>query len=316
MRLLLTGAAGFAGAHLLPALRRRFPGAHLAAAGREAVPAADRSLPFDLAAPGDAAALVRAVRPDAVLHLAAQSDVAASFRDPRGSWAANLDGTLALAEAVRAEAPGALFLFAGSSEAYGLSFQRPAPLDEEAPFRPANPYAASKAAADLALGEMALRGLRAVRLRLFSHTGPGQTPRFVVPAFARQVARIEAGLEPPVMRTGALDRWRDFSDVADVCEAYAAAVERRDALEPGVAINICAGAPRRVGDILDALTAMAGIRPAVEPAADLLRPTDVVRVGGDRSRAQALLGWAPRIPWEETLRRVLEDWRARVRAGE
>ncbi len=316
MRLLLTGAGGFAGLHLVPALRRRFPGAHLAAAGREAAAGADESLPLDLAAPGDLPALIRHARPDAVLHLAAQSDVAAAFRDPAGTWAVNLHGTLALAEATRAEAPGALFVFAGSSEAYGLSFAAAAPLDEDAPFRPANPYAASKAAADLALGEMALRGLRAVRLRLFSHTGAGQTARFVVPAFARQVARIEAGLAEPVLRTGALDRWRDFSDVADMCEAYCAVLERRDALEPGVALNICAGEPRRMGDVLHALCAMAGISPRVEPAAELLRPTDVVRVHGDGARARALLGWEPRTPWADTLARVLDDWRARVRLGE
>ncbi len=316
MRLLLTGAAGFAGAHLLPALRARFPGVHLACAGREAVAAADESLPLDLAAPGDVAALLRAARPDAVLHLAAQSDVAASFRDAAGTWAVNLAGTLALAEGLRAAAPEALFVFAGSAESYGLSFQAGAALGEDAPFRPANPYAASKAAADLALGEMALRGLRAVRLRLFSHTGPGQTPRFVVPAFARQVARIEAGLAEPVIRTGALDRWRDFADVADVCAAYCAVLERRDALEPGVALNICAGEGRRIGDVLAALMAMAGIAPQVEADPGLLRPTDVVRVQGDPARAAALLGWRAQVPWEDTLRRVLEDWRARVRRGE
>ena len=316
MRLLLTGAGGIAGAHLLPALRRRFPRAVLLCAGREAVAATDESLPLDLAAPGDLAPLLRHARPDAVLHLAAQSDVAESFRDPAGTWAANLGGTLALAEATRAAAPDASFVFAGSAESYGLSFQSGLPLAEDAPFRPANPYAASKAAADLALGEMALRGLRAVRLRLFTHTGPGQTARFAVPAFARQVARIEAGLAEPVLRTGALERWRDFCDVADVCGAYCAVLERRDALEPGVALNICAGTPRRVGDVLDGLVALAGISPRVEEDAGLLRPTDVVRVQGDGARALALLGWAPRTPWQDTLRRVLDDWRARVRAGE
>ena len=150
--------------------------------------------------------------------------MSASFADPMASWRANLFGTLALGEAVLREAPGCRFVLASSAEVYGLSFRAPMPLDEQAPMRPANPYAASKAACDLAIGEMALRGLDAVRLRAFNHTGPGQSEGFVVAAFARQIARVEQGLQAPELRVGALDRWRDFLDVRDVCAAYAAAL--------------------------------------------------------------------------------------------
>jgi GDP-4-dehydro-6-deoxy-D-mannose reductase len=195
-------------------------------------------------------------------------------------------------------------------------------LAEDAPFRPANPYAASKAAADLALGEMALRGLRVIRLRPFNQVGAGQAPAFVLAAFARQVARIAAGLQPPLLRTGALDRWRDFLDVRDVARGYALALVRAgelapgtaSALAPGTALNLASGTPRRVGDMLADLCALAGITPAIETDPDRLRPTDVVSTSGDAAAARAALGWAPAIPWEATLASILADWQDRLRA--
>ena len=221
---------------------------------------ADETVAFDLLQPDAMAPMLRAVRPDGLVHLAAQASVSASFADPMASWRANLLGTLALGEAVLREAPGCRLVLASSAEVYGLSFRAPAPLDERAPMRPANPYAASKAACDLAIGEMALRGLDAVRLRAFNHTGPGQSEDFVVAAFARQIARVEQGLQAPELRVGALDRWRDFLDVRDVCIAYAAALRGpagdAAASEPGLALNLASGAPRRIGDILDALLSL------------------------------------------------------------
>ena len=316
-RILVTGAGGFVGRTLLPRLRAGFPDAVLIGAGRDGqVRGTDAGLPFDLLQPEAFADMVAAARPDAVLHLAAQADVAASFRDPAGSWRANLVGTVAFGEAVLRAAPQAAFLFVSSGEIYGLGFQAGLPLAEEAAFSPANPYAASKAAADLAIGEMALRGLRAVRLRPFSHTGPGQAPHYVVAAFARQVALIEAGRQAPVIRTGALDRWRDLLDVQDVCAAYVRVLDLADRLPPGLAINLCSGRPHRVGDVLAELMALAGVEARVEEAASLLRPTDVEHVQGDPSRARAVLGWSPAIPWQDTLRSVLDDWRSRIAAGE
>ncbi|WP_458095436.1 GDP-mannose 4,6-dehydratase [Roseomonas sp. WA12] len=319
-RILLTGAGGFVGCHLLPALRAAFPDAVLVAATRSAgedrSAGADEALAFDL---DDAASIpdaVSAARPDAVVHLAARANVGASFRDPMGAWRTNLTGTVALAEAVLRVAPAASFLLASSGEVYGLAFRSGLPVAEDTAPTPANPYAASKAAADLAVGEIALRGLRAIRLRPFTHTGAGQTDGFVVAAFAHQIARIEAGRQPPVLRTGALDRWRDFLDVRDVCAAYVAALARAETLAPGIALNICSGTPRRIGDLLDSLLRLAGVEARVEQEAARLRPTDVTQVLGDGTRARTALGWAPEIPWEETLASVLADWRARVAAGE
>jgi GDP-4-dehydro-6-deoxy-D-mannose reductase len=316
-RLLITGAAGFVGRHLLALLRERFPAAILIAACRyedgslPVVDGADQVLPFDLLDAAACAAMVAETRPDGLIHLAAQASVATSFSDPLASWHANLMGTVALAEAVLRHVGHCRFVLASSAEIYGLSFRSSAPLDEEASLRPANPYAASKAACDLAVGEMALRGLDAVRLRAFNQTGAGQSASFVIASFARQLARIEIGQQAPVMQVGALDRWRDFLDVWDVCAAYRAALEAESV--SGRVYNIASGTPRRIGDILAALIARSEMTPDVEVEPLRLRPTDIERVAGNAARAAWELGWTPTVPWNETLDTVLRDWRGRVR---
>lgn len=314
-RILVTGADGFVGRHLLPHLREAFPQATLVAAVRHAQaltprPQADEVLPFDLLQPEQCSAMITAARPDGLVHLAAQASVAASFAAPLLTWQANLIGTVALAEAVLLLAPRCRFVLASSAEVYGLSFQAPAPLDETAAIAPANPYAAAKAACDLAIGEMALRGFNAIRLRAFNQIGPGQSESFVIPAFARQLALIEAGLQEPVVRVGALDRFRDFIDVTDVCAAYAAAL-RCDAA-PGTVYNIASGTARRLSDVLEALIGMTALHPAIMTDPRHLRPTDLQCVTGDGRRALSDLGWAPVVPWEQTLQQVLEFWRRQV----
>jgi len=181
-----------------------------------------------------------------------------------------------------------------------------------------NTYAATKAAADLALGALAAEaGLRVIRLRPFNHTGPGQSADFVVPAFARQIARIAAGRQSPVLRVGALDPRRDFLDVRDVCAAYAACLRLDQAgtpIAPGTVLNLAGQTPRRIGDILADLLARAGVAARIETQADLLRPSDIPLAVGNAARARALLAWAPAVPWEQTLDDVLSDWRERVAA--
>ncbi len=314
-RILVTGASGFVGGHVLPALRRAFPAARLiAGVHRRAVEGWDESLTLRFDDPAGLRAALAEARPDAVLHLAAQANVAASFKDPDATRAANTDAALNLAQAMLAEVPECRLVFASTGEVYGLSF-RDGPATEDTPFQPTNPYAEAKAAADAALGGMAGAGLRVLRMRPLNHVGPGQSPGYVMTDFARQVALFEAGRpEHPALRVGALDRWRDFLDVRDVCEGYSLALQRFDDLENGIALNLASGTPRRVGDILEGLLDLAGVRPPIEEAASALRPTDVERTEGDASRARALLGWAPRIAWGATLRAVLDDWRVRIRS--
>ena len=308
--ILVTGAAGFVGRHLLAALRRAFPDATL-------IPTALTPRPecrlLDVTDVASVHATVRAVRPDACIHLAGVTFLPSAQSDPDLAWRVNLLGTVALARAVLAEAPSCRFLFVSSAEVYGRSFQPGLPLDEAARLDPANTYAATKAAADLAVGALAADGLCAVRLRPFNHTGPGQSADFVLPAFARQVARIEAGLQEPRLGTGALDRMRDFLDVRDVCAAYVACLQA-ETMPAGTILNLASGSARRIGDVLRDLLALAGVDAAVEAAPALRRASDIPVAVGDASRARKVLGWQPRIAWETTLRDVLEDWRARVRA--
>ena len=301
-RILVTGATGLVGKHLLPVLAARFPDAAMLA------PA------FDVTDPDATAAAIEDATPDAVVHLAAVAAIPAAQNDPETAWQVNLLGTLRLARALRATSPEAVLLWVGSADAYGASFRAGTPLDESALLAPLNTYGATKAATDLALGAMAADGLRVVRARSFNHTGPGQSPSFVVPAFARQVARIAAGLQPPVLDVGALDPRRDFLDVRDVCAAYATILERGDRLPAGTVLNIASGVPRRISDVLQWLIDRAGVPVEVRTDAARLRTTDIPVALGDAGLARALLDWAPGIAWEQTLADVLDDWNARVAA--
>ena len=302
-RILVTGADGFVGRHLAPALARAFPDAVVVASG------------FDVTDPAAVQRGVAEAGPDALVHLAGIAAPAQARQDQALAWQVNLHGALAVAQAVLAEAPNCTLLHISSADAYGASFKAGRSLDETAPLAPQNAYGATKAAADLALGAMAADGLRLVRARPFNHTGPGQTEDFVVPAFARQVARIEAGLQPPVLNVGALDAARDFLDVRDVCDAYAAILSRCEALAPGAIVNIASGVPRRIGDVLQALLETAGVAAEVQTSAGLLRPSDIPVACGDAGLARSVLGWSPGIPWEQTLADVLADWRDRIRPG-
>ena len=312
-RILVTGAAGFVGGHLRDALRLAFPDAWLIAAiHRRPAMGWDESVTLDLTDAAGLAGQLAAIAPDAVLHLGAQANVAQSFRDVAATWEANLTATLNLGAALLQARPACRLLFASTGEIYGLSFQQGVALDENAPLAPGNPYAAAKAAADIALGEMALRGLAVVRMRPLNHVGPGQSEGYAVADFARQIALIEAGRQPPVVAVGALDRWRDFLDVRDVCAAYAQALALWDRLPNGIALNIASGVPRRIGDVLEGLLARSATAIRVETTTHALRPNDVIRSLGDAGRARAMLGWQPMTDWETTLDDVLADWRARV----
>jgi GDP-4-dehydro-6-deoxy-D-mannose reductase len=301
-RIIVTGSTGFVGRHLLPALRSHFVHAEV------------QATEFDVTDLESIESAIESARPDAVVHLAAVAAISLARQDPETAWRVNLFGTLNLARTLATKAPNCWLLYASSADAYGASFRRGVALQECAALAPLNVYSATKAAADLALGAMAADGLRVVRLRLFNHTGPGQADTFVVPAFARQIARIEAGLQSPFIVTGSLDPHRDFLDVRDVCAAYVTCLERVNQIPTGMVYNIASGKPRRIGDVLHALLQAANVESEVQTDSARVRHSDIPLAIGDAGLAHRTLGWKPRITWEQTLKDVLADWRSRVQS--
>jgi GDP-4-dehydro-6-deoxy-D-mannose reductase len=253
---------------------------------------------------------VGAVPLEAIVHLAGQSSAAQSFKDPEGTFRANVNGTWSLLEAARAHAPAARVLVVSTSEVYG-SIEPGTRAAETHAFVPVSPYALSKAAAEqLASAYAATHKLDVVRARPFGHTGPGQTPRFVVPAFAQQIAGIEAGGGEPVLRVGNLEVTRDVSDVRDIVEGYCALLERGRA---GAVYNLCRGEGVRLTDVVGTLVALSRVKLAVEVDPARLRPADTPWLVGDPTLALEEVGWKVERPLEATLRDVLEEWRATAR---
>jgi GDP-4-dehydro-6-deoxy-D-mannose reductase len=255
-------------------------------------------------------AAVARLRPEVCVHLAAVSAIGAAVADPRRAWAVNLHGAINVGEAILAGAPDCVMIFVSSAECYGASFKAGLAVAESAPLSPMNLYAATKAAAEMALAALAARGLRLLRVRPFNHTGPGQTGAFVVPAFAGQIARIEAGLQPPVIAVGALTPERDFLDVRDVCAAYVACIARFEALGDHGIVNIGSGVAVSIAGVLERLLAMSSRAITVREDPEKLRPVEIARAVADAGLARRCLGWAPVVPLAETLAAVLDAARS------
>ena len=313
-RILVTGATGFVGPRLLQALRQgAFSAAELLVWDYQ--PDQPSSLTnVNLCVSAEVVASVAAFKPTHVIHLAAQSHVPTSFAKPELTWNVNVMGSLHLFEALKQHCPSALTVFVSSSEVYGRSFASGVPADERTVLQPMNPYAASKAAADMMAGQYAELGMKILRLRPFNHIGPGQREEFVASAFAAQIARIEAGLQRPVIRVWNRDSRRDFLDVADVVQGYVAALEHGTTLAPGEVINLCRGETWQISTLLRQLLDLSCVAIAIEQDPKRMRPSDIPIAQGSAAKARQLLGWTPAIALEQTLKNVLDDWRDKVRS--
>ena len=249
-------------------------------------------------------------RPDAVFHLAAQSFVPASWSAPNETITTNLTGQTNLFEAVRLLGLDPVIQIACSSEQYGLVLPDEVPIKETNPLRPLSPYAVSKVAQDF-LGYQYFQsyGMKVIRTRGFNHTGPRRGQVFVTSNFCYQVAAIEAGLQEPVIRVGNLDAIRDFTDVRDMVRAYWLAVTKG---KPGEVYNIASGQGISIRDLLDKIVALAQVEVKVEVDPARLRPSDVEILLGDASKFRADTGWEPRIPFDQTVRDLLDYWRGQL----
>jgi GDP-4-dehydro-6-deoxy-D-mannose reductase len=295
LRVLVTGATGFVGRHLLDALR---------AAGHEPIAAGGPHDPppaiaLDILDAGAVRRVVEGAAPQAIVHLAGQAFVPQSVADPLGTLAVNAGGTAHVLEAARAV--GARVLVVSSAEVYGIQRPERMPLDESAVVRPGNPYAASKLAAEAyGLAWQRSFGLDVVVARPFNHIGPGQDPRFVVPSFARQLADIAAGA-PAVMHVGNLEAQRDFLDVRDVAAAYVLLVANGRA---GEVYNICSGRTVAIREVLRQLITIARVAVEIRDDPERMRSSDLPILSGDATKLRAETGWEPRISLAASLRDI------------
>jgi GDP-4-dehydro-6-deoxy-D-mannose reductase len=314
-RILLTGGSGFVGGRLGPAIAAAFPLArhvNLTRAGDAgglpgweniAAPLLDRTAIADL---------VMGLKPDLIVHLAAQASVGAALNGAEETWRVNFGGTLDLASACAAHAPGATFMFVSSSEVYGRSFLN-GPATETSPLQPTNPYARSKAAAEAMLPDILRADQRLIIVRPFNHTGPGQDERFVLPSFAAQIARIEAGANPQRLEVGNLDAEREFLDVDDVCRAYLSLLRAAPTLQLRETFNVSANRAFVIGELLQRLRTLSKAKFDIVVDHARVRTAEIPRVMGDSHRLRAATGWTSQTDIDALLHSLLESKRRLLR---
>lgn len=315
-RVLVTGVTGFAGSHLVDYMLTRgdceIYGIQRWRSRTENIEHfADRIrlLECDLRDASSVRDVMEKVRPEWIFHLAAQSFVPTSWSAPSESLITNVIGQLNVFEAVRRLGLDCRIQIACSSEEYGMVLEDELPIRETNPLRPLSPYAVSKVGQDMLAYQYWMSWkLQSVRTRGFNHEGPRRGPVFVASDFAKQIADIEKGRRPPVLSVGNLEARRDFSDVRDVVRGYWLALEK---CEPGEVYNLCSGRAWSIREVLDLLLSMTRAKIEVKQDPARLRPSDVPVLQGDASKFKAATGWEPTIPFEQTLRDMLDHWRAR-----
>lgn len=319
VNILITGITGFAGSYLVEELRRN-SSARILGLKRWNSPL-DNIQPFldevelidcDLRDPHSIYQAVAEAVPDVVYHLAAQSYVPVSFRTPHETINTNANGTVALLEAIRDSHLDPVIHLCTSSEVYGEVPEAELPIDENTVFRPQSPYAVSKVAEDMVGYQYhASYGMRIIRTRTFTQTGPRSKEFLVLPAFAKQIAEIEQRVRADdILYVGNLDSTRTFCDIRDMVRAYRLLVEK---CVPGEVYNIAGTHTCTIREMLSDLLSLSHIKPEVRVDPRLLRPSDVTRQVADGSKFRGAAGWEPEIPFEQTLRDTLDYWRGEVR---
>jgi GDP-4-dehydro-6-deoxy-D-mannose reductase len=304
---LVTGAAGFAGSHVVEALGRRedvVGWTHHAPPPQEIARLASWQR-VDLLNPSEVREAIARLKPSGVIHCAGAPNVAHSWRDTVTPLSANVLATHHLFDALSRTGTACRVVVSGSATVYAAST---AALTEESPIAPSNPYAVSKLVQEqLAFRAAREDGVEVIVTRSFNHTGPRQRPAFAAPNMARQIALIEAGVADPVIKTGNLDAQRDITDVRDMARAYIALLHHGAS---STLYNVSSGTTRVMRSVLEALVARARVKVRVETDAALMRPIDTPFVLGDATRLRETTGWQPEISFDRTLDDLLNYWRS------
>ncbi|WDP89756.1 MAG: GDP-mannose 4,6-dehydratase [Desulfobacter sp.] len=313
MKVLVTGITGMTGSHLAEYLLNR-PGVEVHGTirwrdSRRFISGIEEELVLhncDLMDAHGVDGVIHKVRPDRIFHLAAETSVDDSWKNPHQTITNNITCQLNLFEAVKRLDLNTRILVTGSSEAYGLVSEDELPVAETQGFKPLSPYGVSKVSQDM-LGFQYHKsyGMDIVRVRVFNLTGPRQSTTFALASFARQIALINAGRQDPVLEVGNLEARRDFTDFRDAARAYWMALEYGRA---GEVYNIGSGRPRLLKDVLKELIEISNAEVRVVTDPDRMRPSDIPAMVCDNKKFCSVTGWVPRIPFSRTLEDLLEYW--------
>jgi len=309
MRLLITGATGFVGRHLVNHLNTE-GGFELHGLTRRSS-LTDPGInyhSFDWTKVDDLAALIRQIAPQRVVHLAGNADAGGSYADPKSAWSGNLTPTLVLYRAIFESGLKPRILHVSSGAVYGRALAADRPCDETCELLPVSPYASSKAAGEMAALQY-LGHLPIIRVRPFNQIGPGQSNYYAIANFAEQIAQIESGLTKPVLEIGDLDVERDLTDVRDMVRAYRLLLE---SAEPGSVYNAGTGQPVKMRYCVEQLIGMAKLPIELSPRPERIRPIDIVKMRVCIRRLLEATSWRAAIPLQQSLADVLADWRRRV----
>lgn len=318
MKVLITGITGFVGSHMADYLLTEQRHVKIFGTKRWRSPLDNvihlmdkvDFVECDLRDQGNVDRVVAEIRPDKIFHLAAQSFVPASFTYPAVTLENNILGTLTVLEAVRKAKIDPIIHICSSSEVYGQVKEEEVPIKETNPLRPYSPYAVSKVGEDLLAYQYCISyKLKTVRTRSFTHTGPRRGEVFALSAFARQIAMIEKGLRAPVVYVGNLKSVRTFLDVRDLVGAYWLVTEKG---VPGEVYNIGGNKTLEIGEALDVMLHLSDKEIEVKVDPSLLRPSDVTLQIPDITKFVAQTGWKAKIPFEKTVKDLLEYWREKI----
>ncbi len=313
-KVFITGISGFAGSYLARYLRKKdisITGTYLMDESLKVIEDIKDRLSLikvDLQDATRVLELINTIKPDLVFHLAALTSPGDSFNNPVATIQNNIAAQINILEGIKkAKLPDTKILIVSSAEVYGLVKKEDLPIDEDTKLMPTNPYAVSKIAQDfLGLQYFLSYKIKVIRVRPFNHIGPGQSPSFVVPAFAKKIAEIEKGQGKPTLLVGSLDAKRDFTDVRDMVRAYSIIIEKG---KPGEVYNIGSGKSYKIADILDRLLSFSKSKIAVKIDKSLFRPSDNPELLCDANKFIRATGWSPEISIDTTLKDTLDYWR-------